>query len=558
MWSYQQRFRASIEDYACKVFAKFGMELRVKALLIGIRVPEILDVHPVCVEPGQGEWDLSLFSRCHERAVEIYTSHPKDSILIFGYGDENIRRMSALHAVEEVFYNYDTNHATRTFCGDPVRVGNYHVVPVIQISKAEFDLFPHMPQPFKLEERNLPTGILEMILRQILLWASKDLDTKEPDRFSNVNVDVTSLLRQAAIELCNVIRFAVTDRDYYDIFNAVNEISSLRYEGGETRGEIVFAPVNSPSLQQQVTFLQPVPLTSHRLARKIVEISNSDLPCVCSSKLGLSGLSKVIDDNNPIFRVIFTGHYRWELYLNKLLLMTCAFGIPTHKSPKLTEAEFTSNTQRILRINTSQCQTLWKSVDAAMEQKHGTMIVISKAADTEAKRLQAQSLPITPIPLIPELVKRISGIDGAILVDRDCKCHALGVILDGLASENGDSSRGARFNSAIRYVESTKVKTICLVVSEDGYVDMIPKLLPQVSRQEIQRMVAYLAKSNNADYHKTLDWLDRHRFYMSDEQCKLINIELKRLPNEEHCRYSFDAKPFIFNPKMNDSYYLED
>jgi hypothetical protein len=165
--------QTSIEIYTRKVFAKFGMELRVKALLIGIRVPEILDVHPVCVEPEQGEW-------------------------------------------------------------------------------------------------NLPTGILETILWQILLWASEDLNTKEPDRFSNVNVDVTSLLRQAAIELCSIIRRAVTDPKYYDIFNAVNEISSLRYEGGETRGEIVFAPVNSPSLQQQVTFLQPVPLTSHRHARKIV------------------------------------------------------------------------------------------------------------------------------------------------------------------------------------------------------------------------------------------------------------------------------------------------
>ena len=50
--------------------------------------------------------------------------------------------------------------------------------------------------------------------------------------------------------------------------------------------------------------------------------------------------------------------------------------------------------------------------------------------------------------LSPELIERISGIDGAVLLDRDCKCHAIGVILDGMASQSGDPSRGARFNSA--------------------------------------------------------------------------------------------------------------
>ncbi len=569
MWGYQPHFQKSIEDRADKVFAKFGITLPVKAILVGIRVSEVLEDHPVCVEPEQGEWDLSLFSRCHERAVEIYADHPEHQMF---YGDEstmrdkpeNIRRMSALQSVEEVFDNYDPKHATRTFCGSPVRVGNYHVVPVIQVLKAEFDKFPQIPQPFEYRKRTSAIGIVEVLIGQLLSWASKGLDTKEPGRDSIsdfFNADVSDLLRRAANNLCNAIPIAIKDFSLHHIFDALNEISSLRYEGGETHGEIVFAPNDCSSLCQQVTFLQPIPLTSHRLVRKIVEMSDINLACLCNSGEGLSGLVTVtIDDNNPIFRVVFTGHYRWDLYFNELLLMTCAFGIPTLPSPRLTEAEFTSNTQRILiGINTSQCQTLWAIVSAAMEQRHGTMIVISEAADTEAKRLQAQSLPITPIPLTPELVRRISGIDGAILVDRDCQCHALGVILDGLASSNGDSSRGARFNSAIRYVESVKVQTICLVVSEDGHVNMIPKLLPQVSRQEIQMRVEQLAKCNKDDYHETRNWLDQNRFYINAEQCKFINLELERIQDEPYKvgRIYFDTEPFLPNPEMNDSYYLE-
>jgi hypothetical protein len=571
MWGYQPHFRKSIEDRAEKVFTKFGITLPIKALLVGIRVPEVLEDHPVCVEPEKGEWDLSLFSRCYERAVEIYPNHPEHQMF---YGDEptmrdkpeNIRRMSALQSVKEVFDNYDPKHATRTFCGSPVRVGNYHVVPVIQVSKAEFDVFPQIPKPFKYREWTSATGIVEVLIREILSWASKGLATKDPGRYSlsdSLNTDVSDLLRRAANNLCNTINFAIADNfSLHNIFDSLNEISSLHYEGGETSGEIVFAPHNCPSLCREITFLKPVPLTSYRLTRKIVEMSGENLACVCHGERGLSGLVTVtIDDNNPIFRAVFTGHYRWELYFNKLLLMTCAFGIPTLPSPRLTEAEFTSNTKRVLiGLSSLQCHALWGIISAAMEQRHGTMIVVSEAADMEAKRLQAQSLPVSPIPLTPELVRRTSGIDGAILVDRDCRCHALGVILDGLASSNGDPSRGARFNSAIRYVESIKVQTICLVVSEDGHVNMIPKLRPQVSRNEIQMRVEQLAKCSNNDYHETLSWLDNHRFYMNAEQCKFINIELERIQNEPHELYRiyFDTEPFLVDPEMNESYYFED
>lgn len=46
--------------------------------------------------------------------------------------------------------------------------------------------------------------------------------------------------------------------------------------------------------------------------------------------------------------------------------------------------------------------------------------------------------------------------------------------MDGIKSERTDSSRGARYNSAIRYIEKQKKnqkKTFIVVVSEDGYVN---------------------------------------------------------------------------------------
>ena len=47
------------------------------------------------------------------------------------------------------------------------------------------------------------------------------------------------------------------------------------------------------------------------------------------------------------------------------------------------------------------------------------------------------------------------------------------MILDGRASGRGDSARGARYNSALRYVESSDHPCLAVVVSEDGLVDVI-------------------------------------------------------------------------------------
>jgi hypothetical protein len=61
------------------------------------------------------------------------------------------------------------------------------------------------------------------------------------------------------------------------------------------------------------------------------------------------------------------------------------------------------------------------------------------------------------------------------MLDPQGYCYSIGVILDGTASGRGNSTRGARYNSAIRYVESSPYPTLVVVVSEDGMVDVMTK-----------------------------------------------------------------------------------
>ena len=346
-----------------------------------------------------------------------------------------------------------------------------------------------------------------------------------------------------------------------EVFQSINKISALKYEGAATRGLIVFATPNSPEINYQVCFNKPTPLTSHQLVRKLVEMSGKGLACVCNSSSGLSGLASISENaKDRLFRVLFTGHYQWSLLFGETILMECAFGVPVVPSPRLTETAFLSNVQRILPgLTNDQGHTLWEAVSAAMDQKHGTMLVVSEDATGESKRLQNQSIPIQPKTLSPELVERISGIDGAVLLDRNCRCHAIGVILDGMASQVGDSSRGARFNSAVRYVSSAKVPTLCLVVSEDGYVNMVPTLRPQVDKDEVEKNVQRLRSLTSENYHATRNWLENHRFYLTLEQCEVVNAELARIHSEpkEVGEIQIVTHPFSPYPEMNETYYID-
>ena len=142
-----------------------------------------------------------------------------------------------------------------------------------------------------------------------------------------------------------------------------------------------------------------------------------------------------------------------------------------------------------------------------------------------------QGTPITPCLLTSKLLKHLTPIDGAILIDPEGTCHAIGTILDGKATPKGDPGRGARFNSAVRYVESSwdKVRCFAVVVSEDGGVDFVPNLRPPIKRSSIDRAIARLESYKSEDrlpvrrYREILDWLDEHRFYLKQADCDLLN-----------------------------------
>ncbi|OXM85256.1 tetratricopeptide repeat protein [Paenibacillus rigui] len=112
------------------------------------------------------------------------------------------------------------------------------------------------------------------------------------------------------------------------------------------------------------------------------------------------------------------------------------------------------------------------------------MVVITEevVARSELGTLKKQSTLIEPGEIHADYIKHLTSIDGAIYFDVHGACHGIGVILDGIAAPGyGDASRGARFNSAHRYLAKLKsleepVPCVIAIISEDGMVNLIPEL----------------------------------------------------------------------------------
>jgi len=194
------------------------------------------------------------------------------------------------------------------------------------------------------------------------------------------------------------------------------------------------------------------------------------------------------------------------------------------------------------------------------------MLVVSSDAAGEAERLGNQATQIRPVPLTTNMISRTTAIDGAVLVDLDGVCHGIGVILDGPAHRHCTPSRGARYNSAVRYAYRRPAGRLdCMVVvkSEDGMVNLFPALRPQISKAELNAhldCLRALATENGADgtkLNRVMQWLTDHRFYLSPAQCEEVNTL-----NEQASKHSFsDAGRIIYNTfqpdeEMNDSYFL--
>ncbi|MCA9716218.1 MAG: hypothetical protein KC468_16170 [Myxococcales bacterium] len=570
MWGYQPHYRYEVKRRMNNVMAELGIEgAGADCLLVGAMVPGESKPHDVCVEPEDGKWPLEIFDGLLIAIEAEVREHPLQNMY---FGDEpsmrdkpeNIRRDSVRKAVQATLATYDSDNEVRSFAGRPAPVEGYYVVPILQLPEAIFHRFPPLNEPITDGHLHGSPSLIHSAVAQVLNEAHDELLRPDPGRFSGRSRSAEEIVRRAAADFMHTPVLAIGTRNYggADLFERFNLISSLMYEGTEGTGRMLLANPNGSAVDVRLEISEPVPFRQPRWARKVLQMASAETALIadCENILGLGTVADGVDPmaTQDVFMVEFHDHFHWSLCCGEQVLLVSRYGVPALPQERFPRNRLVDTFRRLFDEATDDDVDAFTALfDTAVAQRHGSMLVVARDAADEAERLRSQGTRVAPVKLSPSLYRRVSDIDGTIIVDPHCVCHAIGVILDGPARPECTPSRGSRYNSGIRYVGASEVPRLAVVVSDDRTVDVIPVLRPRVARSTIEEQLAQLESSSRDNYHPAINWLDRHRFYLNESQCGRVNAALDRIRGEpmEVGEIMIQWHEFSPNPGLTEDYF---
>jgi hypothetical protein len=584
MWGYQPHFRINRAFVAERLFQSLDKRFRPTIFLVGIlENPELPGRFPACVEPEDDFWIQSdEFDRVLPLSSQLLKNYPETQIFhSHPVAEQNHRealyRTSVRDAVQNVIHEHSPQpEGLQFYVSYPAKVDSYLVCVVLGLQKCLVDSYyslrQHTVQMHEYRSVPVSVSLIEAAVVEFLSESTEQLLKANPGMGSITSEsDTEETLRAAGNRLVEGLVWRVDQNcisGIQNLFRSCTTISSLRYEKSPGSGRIMLARKDHPLIEEQVHFSVATSLSNFRASRKLLELTSKDLSLHTNSEnvFGLVRLKGQPNEVEDIFEIQMIGHHHWELRHSDNVLMRVQYGIPRLPRLSFDEQKLRADLPRLFEnIGNNDIDRLVELVRTAEQESHGTLLIVSEAAGSEADRLKSQSTPIQPCLLTPQILRHLTTIDGAIMLTPNGICHAIGVILDGMATENGDPGRGARYNSAVRYYESSHAACLAVVVSEDGGIDFIPNPRPVIRRSEIDSRIETLKnlaagqKINRSRYVPLVEWLEEHRFYLREEDCAILNplideIE-EKLSNDSESRLKIIRGKFAPHPDMQEDFY---
>ena len=479
MWEHQSLFRVSAQLFAEGVFNLLDRNLKPEVMLLGLAsAKETDDPGAVVVEPTSHRYTAEQFTAVKDRAGSlepegprevVYHLHPLDHDRYEKMRWYELLRRSSEQTLVDLVVEHEEDRVN--FCSLPVNVHGYLVFVVLQLSGSTYDSYYALPK--------LPNGrsnsLLAAVVQEFLHDCSRALrETENDEDHPILDRDYNEVLRAAGRRF--MLRAAAGT---YGLYDACNGVAALRHEGDEGIGTMLVGRRHHPAITPVLTLDAPIPLRDHRSIRKLLEMSE-DRASLVSDATDVFGLGYLVDPSDPhyepVFTVHFTRHYSWELTHDGNVMMKVVSNTPRLPQGIVAQEHFGRTVRRIFpALEVAAVDYLWQLTQKATSQTNGTILLISEGAAQEAARLTKQCFRVAPRLMTPGILRLVTSIDGAVLIDPAGTCYGIGAILDGLATEKGDSSRGSRYNSALRYVGSSSYPCLAIVVSEDGLIDLLPQ-----------------------------------------------------------------------------------
>lgn len=578
MWGYQQQFRHSVGFDAESALREIGAGVGPVALLVGFRATPGA-AFDYCLEPETEPIALSDLSGVPAKAAELFEadeeshmfhSHP----LVHEIRMREVRDRARRDALCGALAASDAGAGRTYFASRSQPIGDYEVHAVIGVLTHRWDLLPSLTMRSRDRMKVVPS-LAEAVVDEILRRASLAMALREPpDGITGETGSRThDIIRAASHRFMESVAVLAGQWFGSQLHEHLDAVAAQPYEGRAGVGTIVLAGGDgsgggpaSEMVDVDVIFRRPVAVSETRAMRKVLEMSGPGLH-VLSNGMELTGLGRISATYDPMtegsFEVSIVSRGSWELKHNNVPLLRVDNTKAHLPQPRLAREHFADTVDRLFPEASSDVHGLWELAQAAAEQEHGTMLVVHRAAPDEAIRLVPQAMAIEPVQLTRESLRAITNIDGAVLLSPDALCHAVGVILDGTATGDGDPSRGARYNSAVRYLHAAGHECLVIIVSEDGMINLLPDLKPRVQRERIQQAVAELEDAARGDidfegFYRRRRHLESLSFYLSADQCARANEATAAVEQHRFETKGMTVTNSTFTPHddMNETYFL--
>jgi len=565
MWGWQPHFRIGLQVTVERALEAVGAQLDPQAFLVGFAVDPDQARHPVCVEPEDGAFRSSELRGIADRAEEIYEVDPERRIFNTdpGYHERRhawLRRRARGQAIAEAAEASGAFPGKRVFVSSAGLVEGFEVHSCLAVDSASVDGLPRL-EGEEINRFPAPSSFIGELIKLVLTEADIALGQREPG-LSAIRRSSPDLALEAAENFAGGCFFRTRNFSYFHPCDSLSEVAIRTYESSAAHGRLLLVHPEHDALDVHLHLERPVPLTAARAVRKLLQITDDALALLVHED-GVYGLGRVAEGLAvDVFEIAITAHATWELRGADGVLLRFEYRRPTLPRPILDMGALVDAFERLLGGAVDE-DALIPLVRAATAARHGTTLVVSADAAAEAARLGGQATTVTPTPATADLLNHVAQVDGAVLVDPEGICHAIGVILDGEVTAQGDSSRGARYNSAHRYQRSAPCPTVVVIVSEDGDVTLVPHLKPRVRGQTIDDAVTLLESAAGdgrpAAFSEAYDRVKDLAFYLSPAQVERVND----LAEAEHKLALTDGAIAIVrpelkpDPELNDSYFVE-
>ena len=565
MWGFQSHFRWHVEYETKLVLDELGIpSTDVRTVLVGIATEENAR-HEICVEPETSLLLAEHLAQVTDRAKELYQLNPESKwVSVDPRSHESRHRHLFLsaraNAITEAIEKAGVFDNHTFFVSGSSPINGYEVHTCIGIPKEVIGDLPAFKEP-TVDRYHAGTSLSHEAIEECLHRADKALYLPEPGGSFERVLGRTEDIITSATEAFMRETLWRTTREPSDLFIALNAVASLTYERAGAKGNLTVTSRESLEKWLTVRFKDPVSLRESRTMRKLLQLSDSTMSVMAdsTSAYGL-GASKTAPD---VMEVSITGHAKWEASVNGDKFVTVAYGKATIPNQPIEFEELADVAERT--IGNANTKGIWEIVQAAQESGQGAMIVVSKEPEAETARLHGEGMPIEPDYLKPKEVVRLASVDGAVIIGPDGRCHAFGVILDGVANEGGDRARGARFNSAVRYQNMGTARSMIIVISDDGTIDLLPRLMPRIHKGEVAAAVDAFCDHcdstpvDGVEFARLYERVKRLAFYLNEEQCHRVNEKHeqemeRRLESGGIAIRDREIRP---DPRMNGSYFWD-